>query len=294
MIQRLTFLLAACLALLPAVSPRADTLGKAPAYAIRALSEVPNAAAVTRRIWAPGLDAGFVPQGVTIAGSAVFVTAYRSVDPAVNVGPCRLYRLDPETGTVTGMLDLPPSCGHAGGLTRGTPGHLVVADTRVVFEIAIDTPSTTNIGRVVRTVALDKSVKGSFVASSATALWLGEYARDGAPKLLKFTWPPVSKSLKAEDASAAMPLPLLAQGAAFDSRGRLWVTRSGSKFGELLELHPETGSVRGTYAMPAGIEDLSFDALGGMWSVSEAGARRWAGWATFYPILFRLDPTRLK
>ena len=46
--------------------------------------------------------------------------------------------------------------------------------------------------------------------------------------------------------------------------------------------------------MPAGIEDLSFDAAGQMWSLSEAGSRRWLGWETFFPVIFRIDPKRLR
>ena len=46
--------------------------------------------------------------------------------------------------------------------------------------------------------------------------------------------------------------------------------------------------------MPVGIEDISFDARGQLWAVSEAGTRRWRHWATFYPVVFRLDPAKLR
>jgi hypothetical protein len=46
--------------------------------------------------------------------------------------------------------------------------------------------------------------------------------------------------------------------------------------------------------MPAGIEDISFDPQGGLWAVSEAGSKRWLGWATFFPVVFRLELASLR
>jgi hypothetical protein len=102
----------------------AQVLGQAPTYTDRKLSDVPNAAAMTARLWVPGLDEGYVPQGLTSIGADLFVTSYRSVDPKQGRGPCRLYRIDPTSGTVRGQLDLPASCGHAGGLAKGPADRL--------------------------------------------------------------------------------------------------------------------------------------------------------------------------
>jgi streptogramin lyase len=97
-----------------------------------------------------------------------------------------------------------------------------------------------------------------------------------------------------QDATAAIALPTKAQGAAFDPAGRLWVTRSGSQFGELLQIDTGTGAVLQRFAMPAGLEDISFEPGGGLWAMSEAGSKRWLGWPTFFPVIFRLDPARLR
>ncbi len=270
----------------------AQVLGQAPTYTDRKLSDVPNAAAMTARLWVPGLDEGYVPQGLTSIGADLFVTSYRSVDPKQGRGPCRLYRIDPASGAVRGQLDLPAWCGHAGGLAKGPADRLFVADTREVFEVALGAAGS--IGPMVRSMKLKGGVRGSFAAGTADALWLGTYAKDGDPRLYKFPFAGLRDELGEADAAQALPLPKDAQGGAFDASGRLWITRSGSRFGELMQLDAATGEVKARYAMPAGIEDLSFDADGQLWSLSEAGSRRWLGWETFFPVIFRIDPQRLR
>jgi hypothetical protein len=286
------FFLAAAIAALVWAAPAAAQIGgAAPTYTDRKLSDVPNAAAMTARLWIPGLDEGFVPQGVAMVGTDLFVSSYRSVDSKQGRGPCRLYRIDPASGALRGTLALPASCGHAGGLARGPSGRLFVADTRAVFEVVLDAAA---VGEVVRTITLTGVVRGSFAAGTKDALWLGTYAKDGEPRLFKFSFAALKDVLGEADAAQSLLLPKEAQGGAFDASGRLWITRSGSRFGELMQLDTITGAVKVRYAMPAGIEDLSFDADGQLWSLSEAGSRRWLGWETFFPVIFRIDPQRLR
>ena len=94
----------------------ADVLGTRPAHLSGELPAVPNDAAILTRIWAPDIDEGYVPQGVTIADGALLVSSYRSADPKVGSGPCRVARIDPASGRTTGQFDMPGTCGHAGGL----------------------------------------------------------------------------------------------------------------------------------------------------------------------------------
>jgi len=51
-------------------------LGEAPSYATRALTDVPNAAAIRERIWSPRLSDGWVPQGVAVGEGFLWVAAY--------------------------------------------------------------------------------------------------------------------------------------------------------------------------------------------------------------------------
>ncbi|HET7156169.1 MAG TPA: hypothetical protein VFI87_12455, partial [Hyphomicrobiaceae bacterium] len=101
-------------------------------------------------------------------------------------------------------------------------------------------------------------------------------------------------ALSEENATASVAMPTKAQGAAYDAAGRLWVTRSGSELGELVQIDLVTGAVLQKFAMPAGIEDISFDPDGGLWAVGEAGSKRWLGWSTFFPVIFRLEPGKLQ
>ena len=270
----------------------ADPLGTAPTYASRTLGPVPNGQAITRRIWVPGLDDGYVPQGLAVVAGALYVASYHSVDVKQDRGPCRVFRIDMTSGATTGTLDLPASCGHAGGLARGPAGRLFVADTRTVYEIELT--GAASLGRIVRTIKLLGNVKGSFAAGSADALWLGSFAREGEAKLFKVSFGALKSAVAEADATQVVALPTAAQGAAFDPAGRLWITRSTSRFGELRRLDPASGATQAQYSMPIGVEDVSFDADGGLWTVSEAGSRRWLRWTTFFPVVFRLDPAKLR
>ena len=270
----------------------ADLLGTAPTYASRVLGPVPNEQAITRRIWAPGLDDGYVPQGLAVVGGALYVASYRSVDVKQDRGPCRVFRIDMTSGATTGTLDLPAGCGHAGGLARGSAGRLFAVDTREVYDIEL-TPGP-GLGRVARTIKLLGKVKGSFAAGSADALWLGSYASEPGAKIFKIPFAVLKSEVAEADATQVLTLPTAAQGAAFDAAGRLWITRSTSRFGELHRLDPASGATQAQYAMAIGVEDLSFDADGGLWTVSEAGSRRWLRWDTFFPVVFRLDPAKLR
>ena len=59
-------------------------------------------------------------------------------------------------------------------------------------------------------------------------------------------------------------------------------------------LDAATGDLLDLFAVTAGIEDLSFDGAGTLWSVSEAGSLRWRRWETYFPLIFSLDVGRLK
>ncbi len=290
------FALVALAVLAAAGTALADApLGKKPGYTARELSTLPNTQAITKRIWLPGLDDGYVPQGVTFQAGVLFVSSYRSTEPKQDRGPCRVFAIDPETGEVLSQLDLPPECGHAGGIARGPQGNIVVADSRHVFEIELSQRERGKLMRVVRAVALTGKLKGSFAAGTADGLWLGAYERSGEPKLYRIQWTKLAQpKLSEADASKAISLPLLAQGAAFDAAGNLWVTRSGSRFGELVKLDRNSGAVLARHAMPIGMEDISFEPGGALWSLSEAGSQRWNAWSAFYPLAFRIDVDRLR
>ncbi len=285
-------------ALMTSTSFAEGPLGTAPTYTDKKLGllpdgPLPNEGAFMSRMWMPGLDDGFVPQGLTVVDEAVYVVAYKSVDGAGR-GPCRLFRLDPASGKVTGTLDLPARCGHAGGAAKGAAGHLWVADTRDIFEVKLDVPAGAGIGKVTRHIRLTGQVKGSFAAGTGEAIWLGTYETYGEPRLYRFPLASLKDEISEQDADASVVVPQRAQGAAFDAKGQLWVTRSSGSFGELVRLDQKSGAVVEKFAIPAGTEDIGFDAKGHLWAVSEAGSKRWLAWSTFFPVVFQVDMSRLR
>lgn len=270
-------------------------LGIAPTFSARELTVVPNAQALQKQIWLPGIDDGYVPQGIVFADGKLFVSSYRSADQKQDRGPCRLYAIETNTGTVLGNLDLPETCGHAGGLAVISSGRLLVSDTRVVFEVELSPGDSAQIGRVVRSIRLRGSVKGSFAAAEADGFWLGQYERAEPARMFKFPWSALDKAELAEtDAVETVSIPIFAQGAAFDASGALWIMRSGSKLGELVKLDCKTSAVIERFDMPVGAEGISFAPDGSLWTLSEAGSQRWSQWKAFYPMAFRFDMKLLK
>jgi sugar lactone lactonase YvrE len=299
--------LAAALPLLSAVAPAetdsAAILGARPGYGPAAIGVPANAAAITRRIWMPGLDEGYNAQGLAVAGNSILVAAYRSDSPDVRRGPCRVFRIDPAKGVATGQVDVPSPCGHAGGLAVAGNGRLYVADTRTLF--ATDLVSAFD-GAPPRfqVIPLGPGVTGGLAVSGIDAIWLGTYREDGPGRLYRFPTAmldrlPEGRTLNVSDAAAQIAIPSHAQGAAIDAGGRLWVARSDLRWGELDRLDAATGRVDREYQAPPGIEGIAFDAAGRLWAVSEAGARHYYdSWRAmvlpFYPLIFAIDPERLQ
>jgi hypothetical protein len=277
---KVRLLLGVALCLCVTASPVAsEPAGDRPAYlAGRPLSEVPNQQAILRRIWAPGLDDGYTPQGLAVVGDQVHVAAY---------GPsgCRLFGLSRHSGALRSMLDV-PGCRHGGGLAALGAGRFVLADTRALFVI--------DAGAVTARIALAGSLRGSYADFDGTDLWIGSYERDKPGTLWRLPLDRLARtSLGDADPVATLAVPPRAQGMAFH-KGSLWLSFSGSRFGRLARIDPATGAENASYAMPAGIEDIGFDDDGVLWAVSEAGARRYRDWPTTFPLVFGIDTSQLR
>lgn len=279
----------------------AAVLGTPPAYIAAEPSTAPNAQAITTMIWAPGLNDGYVPQGITYADGRVLVSSYQSDNPKVGGGPCRVYQLDPETGRTTGQFDLPPTVRHAGGIAYAGKGMLIVADTRRLYRIDMARAfADGNSEHALRgTISLRGAVKGSFVDFRQGSILTGAYDKqaDGS----RVFYLPYELFDRATDtmvdesaATRSFAITPMAQGAAFDAQGYLWLAYSNSKHGLLQKVDPVSGKVLQQHAMVDGIEDMGFDPQGGLWAVSEAGSPRWSKWKTVFPIVFRMDVGKLQ
>lgn len=167
-----------------AAGPSADgqtIFGKAPVKfgTGKMVRRTHNEAAIITRIWAPGLDDKFVPQGLAWSSPYVLVAGYiwdgrKDDSEAVE---CRVYRIDPATGESRGWFTMGPIeqgalCRHAGGLACDGHGILYVSDTRHVFKIDIEKAfefgSAFNTEALLARVALggtgDDGIVGSFAA----------------------------------------------------------------------------------------------------------------------------------
>jgi hypothetical protein len=287
---------------LEASTAPAETLGTKPTYLRTGVSTVPNQQAILKTIWAPGLDDGYVPQGLTYLPGAVLVSGYQSTDTKVSQGPCRVFSVATNTGQLTGYFDMPAGCGHAGGLTMVGDGVLVVADHRAIYKVDLVQALASNNtdSALISVVNLGGALKGSFVDFDGKDLWIGTYDKDATlTKAYRlgldiFDRYNAKPAVKESVALSSISIPAECNGMAFDASGALWLAASSSKFGTLYRLSAKTGEVTARFEMVSGLEDLSFDEQGKLWAMSEAGSQRWSKWATTFPMIFQVDVTALK
>lgn len=279
--------------------------GQAPVYTERAISVTPLDHAIRQRHWAPGLNQGYVPQGLTYTRGTLFVGMYLSTEPQTNRGPAKIFAVDPKNGAVIGGFDLPAGIGHADGLAATPDGGLLfLADNgRALY--AFDLPGSLQAGVAIavgeaRKLDRDPALGSNFLSFDGKLLWFGRYSRDdGSARLIAAdpatlfsgsTQPP----FRAAEALRSLPLPFHAQGATFDARGNLWISASNGRMGRLYRIDTQTGAVLAQHEAVAGLEDLARGEDGLLWAVGEAGSQRWNSWATFFPLLFSFDPALLK
>jgi sugar lactone lactonase YvrE len=296
--------LAATLPPSPEASGSDAIRGAHPAYGPATVDAAPNEVAIGARLWVPGLDDWYSPQGLAVVGQNIFVSAYRSDASRVTRGPCRVYRIDPASGAETGHFDVPPPCGHAGGLASAGNGRLYIADTHMLFVTDL-AGAFDGMPPRFQIIPLGPGVTGGLAASGTQEIWLGTYKKDGPGRLYRFPTATLDRitegvALTAEAATTALAIPSQAQGAAIDRAGRLWVARSDLDWGALDRIDAASGQVEHEYKVSPGIEGIAFDGNGRLWAVSEAGARHFYDqtWMSlimpFYPLVFAIDPVRLE
>jgi hypothetical protein len=290
------------------VLPRAETsptpiAGIAPDYGPHRVSAVPNASAIVRRIWLPGLDAGYDPQGLAVDERAVYVSAYRSNAFEMHRGACRVFRIDSASGRPTGAFDVPGPCGHAGGLAFAGDGLLYVADTHTLFATPL-ARAFDPAGPQFHQFPLGPGLVGALAVSTADGIWLGTYKEHEPGRLYRFPAAALAAlrdgdTLAIPQAAAVLAIPDFAQGAAIGG-GALWVARSDWNWGTLDRLDRATAAPQRRYPTAPGVQGVAFDGAGRLWAVSEAGARHYFDHVLlrrvepFFPLVFALDPSRLK
>ena len=289
--------LAACSAVPP---PSQGPLGVKPSYLDAPTQGVPNEAAIGPRIWTPGLDEGWIPQGLAVAGSDVLVAQYHpEPDLKSNTGPCRVVRVDRASGRTTGAFVLPVgACTHAGGLALVGPGRLLLADTRRIF--LVDLARAFSAGKAegaMKSLKLEGALRGSFAGFDGRDPWIGTWTKTAAAsRMFRFDVQLFEqrdgRAIDDTMVAEARPIPVESQGLAFDKAGRAWLSASNSRWGKLYRVAAD-GRVEAEYDMPIGLEDLDFDAEGRLWGVSESGTRKYLSWGARFPFVFAIDLARL-
>jgi hypothetical protein len=282
------------------IAPR--IAGSAPTYALNIPSEFPNRQAITPRLWVPGLDDGWTPQGLALVGSHALVSAYQDTD--ATKPKCRVFRIELATGANAGSFVMPEPCRHAGGITNIGGGYVILADTRQDWRVHVEKAlaAGTAEGHTRGMIKLDRGFGSAFTFFDGKDLWNGVWVTEKDAADSKIYRLPLSlfdregvnvtKDVPAE----ILPVPLLAQGGALDRDGNLWISSSdGPRISYLYRVDRKTGAALARYEMPSRIENIVFDRDDRLWAISESGSRKYQrpGDPDF-PFIFEIDVGKLR
>lgn len=279
----------------------AEIAGKRPGHVAQLAQGFPNEQAVTPRLWVPGIDDGWTPQGLAIMGKHALVSSYQDTDPGKP--RCRVFRVELASGADAGSFDMPEPCKHAGGIVDIGGGYVVVADTRQDWKVDLAKALSTGHGEG-NTRGMIKLASGfgsAFSFFDGKDLWNGVFATqkdsDGAKiyRVPLALFDQADHTVTRDNALDVMKIPIEVQGAAVDREGRLWLSASyGKKNGRLYRFDRATGAVLAQYDMPPRIENIAFDAEGRLWAVSESGALKYRADPQYFPVIFEIDVAKLR
>jgi hypothetical protein len=278
-------------------------LGTRPAYLGEIARSFPNVQAVKPRMWAPGLEEGWTPQGLALVGKHFLVSAYQDTDKGRP--SCRVFRLEVASGSPAGHFDMPDPCRHAGGITDIGGGYVVVADTRQDWKVDLAKALAAGKaqGATRGMIKLARGFGSAFTFFDGKDLWNGVFAveKDAADSKIYRLDLGVFDRLDGQTIDGAValeivPVPILAQGAALDREGNLWLAASyGPLQSYLYRLDRRTGAALARYGMPSRIEGIVFDADNRLWAISESGSRKYHnGRDDDFPFIFEIDVARLR
>ena len=276
-----------------------------------------NKAAIYAARWAPGIDQGFVPQGVApLADGTVLVSGYYAFSGTTELDEkdqfCGIYKVrldDPTNNTGIHLASFPPAvCGHGGGIAVvGSPAKVIISDSTTLIiadyeklisrTLAIPDNLTAHSPDIHFIPLAPKKKNPSDVAGSFLTvdpddayIWIGTWWEGGSES------PSIARKYLVDDlvngsslpgsAVDSRPLPQSAQGAVTfetDSGTEWWASRSNTTCGQMTR----SDGTHWTF-MPGSEEiDLAPDQHR-MITISESGTRKWPN-GPFTPLLVEFD-----
>jgi streptogramin lyase len=235
-------------------------------------------------------------------GNYLLVSSYQ--DTNATAPKCRVFRVARASGVVSGYFDMPEPCKHAGGIADIGGGRIVLADTRQDWIVDLDPALRTGRaeGHTRGMIKLATGYGSAFTFFDGKDLWNGvwvsEKGEHADAKIYRVELGLFAKgnhTVTRENAVDVIRIPIQVQGAALDKQGNLWMTASqGETLSKLYRVDRKTGAVLAKYDMPPRIENISFDADGKLWAISESGAMKYQKDKQHFPVIFEIDTTKLK